>query len=130
MKAYKLTTLDGKSYVIGCVNKSLKTGGKYCIHYSKNRITKMIPDTIGIMCFDSIDNVLYFANKVFMGFSYILWEIEGYNQLETPKIIARTLFTNTITEYYKNQSNCSATWAGTLCFKKIRLIKEIERKIK
>lgn len=128
MKAYKLTTLDRKSYVIGTVNKIFKTREKYCLHYSKNRITKMIPGTVGIMCFDSIDNALYFTNKILIGSPYVLWEVDEYNQLKTPIMIAKTLFTNTITKYYKDQSNRTESWEGTLCFEKIKLIKEIERK--
>jgi hypothetical protein len=125
MKAYKLTTLDNKSYVVATINVDLKTGGKYSLKYGLDKETKKIPGTVGIMCFETVEDALSFTEK--FREPYRLYEIEGIGINEIPKISAY-LNTKILNRFYKNKKNDSGVTVpeGTICFDSIILKKELK----
>lgn len=112
--------LDGYSAIVpGC--------SKYCLKYTSNKITKMIPNTLGIMVFDN-----YYSAYNFV------WNNGSYN-----KIIKRVIPINDEISTYFISSDINKlesfyslrdyrismiTWlpTGTKCYSKILVLDEIK----
>lgn len=128
-KAYKILTKNMQSF---CVKKRSK---KYCIKYSYHNIIKSYPGSLGIFCFDNIDKAIDF-NKYFNNKGR-LFIIIGYNPIKIYKL-EPVLSTLSLDSFYKNYQEDRREMMisnyytyppeGTICFKSIRIIKEVRKR--
>lgn len=124
--AYKVLTIDMKSFLVEELSK------KYCIQYSKYSIIKCFPNSLGIFCFNTFHNAIKFRDE--MNKIGRIFKVIGYNPI-TPYKINGSLFTDYLDKFYKNLKNdrMGVMISGyypfpvndTVCFRSIKLIKEI-----
>lgn len=94
---YKLTTLSGKSYMLG----SFPLENSFSLKYELKKTTKMIKDTVGIMCFNNKRNAIKFAKNI--EFPYRLLKAKGIRTKIQAKRISGFLGRSDIHNFYNNE---------------------------
>ena len=93
---YKLTTLSGESYMLG----NFPIENAFSLKYELKKTTKMVKDTVGIMCFNK-RNAIKFAKNI--GFPYRLLKAKGIRTKIQAKRISGFLGNPNIRCFYSNE---------------------------
>ncbi len=143
MKCYKVVTLDYSSYYIprqDFLPDTTMTGysegtymvNEWCLSYALNKITKKIKGTIGIFCFENIENIKSFLNYEVN--NYHIFECIGYKELKYKE--KKICSPGYINQFYnknipKKDRNMYIQFMqipnGTILFDSIKPIKEIQK---
>lgn len=124
--AYKIVSENNKSFCLNNIPRDWKTN-KYILDYKLGETTKKKRDTIGIMCFSSINDAIEFAEK--FCYNYKIYKITGHKTKKQNSLINIYLNEASLKYFYKNKNNYCHILAprGTIFFssvKPIELIKE------
>jgi hypothetical protein len=129
------------AYKVTSEGKSIFARGRFSLEYEINKITKKIPDTIGIMCFDSIESAVDFLYVYFtiweaMDNAVRIYKVEGIEPQPYIDVITGETNEGGLLDYYdlkKKKKHIKAesqffrsTPPGTVFFNKTKLLKEVK----
>jgi len=137
-------------YKITCKNKSILAEGKYCIEYKNGSIIEIIDETFGIMLFEELENAIDFIYKMYPATFWIDYNNFSIKKVETldnekcPERISNRTGSKDLDGFYRIMNNPKYILEnrgayikyntifpikGTVCCNKIRVIKDIDKKI-
>jgi len=120
------------AYKIIYKNESLFTTGKYCLEYEKGKITKALPKTLGIMCFDTLNRARNYLDRMCIPTDYVykIYKVEGYNKNNS--VVSQSVYVTEweLDDFYNHKFNpyeeARPLEMGAICFESVRLLEEIK----
>jgi len=122
MIRYKVVRIrDNKMY-------SCSAPGNYCLEYKIGEEVHSEPETVGLLCFDCLDNTIKFFDHRDNLEDYKLLEVETFGELEEVPICCCSYDEGAYNNFYRhidNHYNSIAPW-GTVFCQSLKVIQEVE----
>jgi hypothetical protein len=121
------------AYKITFRNHSLFTIGKYCLKYKEGEITRALPGTLGIMCFDSLERARAYLSWACgtLASAYRIHKVVGYNKNNS--LVSQSIYITEekLNDFYKHKFNpyleMQPPNTGTVCFYSVKVLEEVEK---
>lgn len=116
------------SCIVSNIERISESKLNYTLEYKLNEKTKCIDGTFGIFCFDDFSNALGFRNNNNCSVLNLkIFICEGFGEIKKPSKIPKCdLIDAFYKKIYKFTTDLIPVPEGTICFKSIKLLKEID----
>jgi len=100
--------------------------GKYCLRYPKGKVVEAPSGTLGIMCFESFENVYNWCISKLHSSRVIV--VEGLSKPRRPRLVSAFTQEEDLDRHYKLRYrktkliDCLEAPEGTVCFDKVKVL--------
>ena len=117
--AYKLVNDAYRSF-------TLCRDSKYSLCYRVGSTVSAVPDTLGIMCFSSLQQAREFCVSDILWIPCKILKVQGITMLPTPTSVCKVIRDYYLDLYYINRCpDLMTPPTGTVCFESVKVLKEI-----
>ena len=94
----------------------------YCLHYKKDRITKALKDTIGVMVFATLETAQEYARDMPVP-GYNILQVDARGRMKKIRKVSCGVATQDLNKFYDKCSiNIMEPFPGTECYSRVKVL--------